>query len=46
MLSSLIKLHLLLQPGVEVGRLSLALNFLADHLAVAEQFERLEARAL
>ena len=42
----LIELRLLLQPGAAVGRLRFPLDPLADHLAAAEQFERLEEQAL
>ena len=45
-LNYLIELRLLLQPGVAVGRLRFPLDPLADHLAAAEQFERLEEQAL
>jgi hypothetical protein len=45
-LSSPIELRLLLQPGSAVGRLRFPLDSLAEHLAAAEQFERLEAQAL
>jgi formylglycine-generating enzyme required for sulfatase activity len=46
LLGYLIELRLLLQPGAAVGRLRFPLDPLADHLAAAEQFERLEAQAL
>jgi formylglycine-generating enzyme required for sulfatase activity len=46
LLGYLIKLRLLLQPGAAVGRLRFPLDPLADHLAAAEQFERLEEQAL
>ena len=46
LLGYLIELRLLLQPGAAVGRLRLPLDPLADHLAAAEQFERLEEQAL
>ena len=46
LLNSLIDLRLMLQPGAAVGRLRFPLDSLADHLAAAEQFERLEAQAL
>ena len=45
-LGYLIELRLLLQPGAAVGRLRFPLDPLADHLAAAEQFERLEEEAL
>jgi formylglycine-generating enzyme required for sulfatase activity len=45
-LGYLIELRLLLQPGAAVGRLRFPLDPLADHLAAAEQFERLEEQAL
>jgi formylglycine-generating enzyme required for sulfatase activity len=46
LLGYLIELRLLLQPGAAVGRLRFPLDPLADHLAAAEQFERLEEQAL
>jgi formylglycine-generating enzyme required for sulfatase activity len=46
LLSYLIELRLLLQPGAALDRLRFPLDPLADHLAAAEQFERLEAQAL
>jgi formylglycine-generating enzyme required for sulfatase activity len=46
LLGYLIELRLLLQPGAAVGRLRFPLDPLADHLAAAEQFERLEEKAL
>jgi len=46
LLSYLIELRLLLQPGAAVGQLRFPLDPLADHLAAAEQFERLEEQAL
>ena len=46
LLSYLIELRLLLQPGAALDRLRFPLDPLADHLAAAEQFERLEALAL
>jgi formylglycine-generating enzyme required for sulfatase activity len=46
LLAYLIELRLLLQPGAAVGRLRFPLDPLADHLAAAEQFERLEEQAL
>jgi formylglycine-generating enzyme required for sulfatase activity len=46
LLGYLIELRLLLQPGAAVGRLRFPLDPLADHLAAAEQFERLEQQAL
>ena len=46
LLGYLIELRLLLQPGAAAGRLRFPLDPLADHLAAAEQFERLEERAL
>jgi formylglycine-generating enzyme required for sulfatase activity len=46
LLGYLIELRLLLQPGAGVGRLRFPLDPLADHLAAAEQFERLEEQAL
>jgi formylglycine-generating enzyme required for sulfatase activity len=46
LLMYLIELRLLLQPGAAVGRLRFPLDPLADHLAAAEQFERLEEQAL
>jgi formylglycine-generating enzyme required for sulfatase activity len=46
LLGYLIELRLLLQPGAAVGRLRFPLDPLADHLAAAEQFERLEDQAL
>ncbi|MFM9103566.1 MAG: hypothetical protein ACKOPS_20440, partial [Cyanobium sp.] len=42
----LIELRLLLQPGAAAGRLRVPLDPLADHLAAAEQVERLEVQAL
>jgi len=45
-LGYLVELRLLLQPGAAVGRLRFPLDPLADHLAAAEQFERLEEQAL
>jgi formylglycine-generating enzyme required for sulfatase activity len=42
----LIDLRLLLRPGAAAGRLRFPLDPLADHLAAAEQFERLEEQAL
>jgi formylglycine-generating enzyme required for sulfatase activity len=44
-LGYLIELRLLLRPGVAVGRLRFPLDPLADHLAAAEQFERLDEQA-
>ncbi|MCS5692126.1 SUMF1/EgtB/PvdO family nonheme iron enzyme [Cyanobium sp. FGCU-6] len=46
LLGYLIELRLLLQPGAAAGRLRFPLDPLADHLAAAEQFERLEEQAL
>ncbi len=46
LLGYLIELRLLLQPGAALDRLRFPLDPLADHLAAAEQFERLEALAL
>lgn len=46
LLGYLIDLRLLLQPGAAVGRLRFPLDPLADHLAAAEQFERLEEQGL
>jgi formylglycine-generating enzyme required for sulfatase activity len=46
LLGYLIELRLLLQPGAALDRLRFPLDPLADHLAAAEQFERLEAQAL
>lgn len=46
LLGYLIELRLLLQPGAAVGRLRFPLDPLADHLAAAEMFERLEEQAL
>jgi formylglycine-generating enzyme required for sulfatase activity len=46
LLGYLTELRLLLQPGAAVGRLRFPLDPLADHLAAAEQFERLEEQAL
>ena len=46
LLAYLIELRLLLQPGAAAGRLRFPLDPLADHLAAAEQFERLEEQAL
>ncbi|HBH74701.1 MAG TPA: hypothetical protein DDY43_15040 [Synechococcales bacterium UBA10510] len=46
LLGYLIKLRLLLQPGAALDRLRFPLDPLADHLAAAEQFERLEAQTL
>jgi formylglycine-generating enzyme required for sulfatase activity len=46
LLGYLIELRLLLQPGAAVGRLRFPLDPLADHLAAAEQFERLEEEAV
>lgn len=46
LLGYLIELRLLVQPGAAVGRLRFPLDPLADHLAAAEQFERLEQQAL
>jgi formylglycine-generating enzyme required for sulfatase activity len=46
LLGYLIELRLLLQPGAAVGLLRFPLDPLADHLAAAEQFERLEEQAL
>jgi formylglycine-generating enzyme required for sulfatase activity len=46
LLEYLIELRLLLQPGASAGRLRFPLDPLADHLAAAEQFERLEEQAL
>jgi formylglycine-generating enzyme required for sulfatase activity len=46
LLGYLIELRLLLQPSAALDRLRFPLDPLADHLAAAEQFERLEAQAL
>jgi formylglycine-generating enzyme required for sulfatase activity len=46
LLGYLIELRLLLQPSAALDRLRFPLDPLADHLAAAEQFERLEALAL
>ena len=46
LLGYLIELRLLLQPGAALDRLRFPLDPLADHLAAAEQFERLEEQAL
>ncbi|MFN5465240.1 MAG: hypothetical protein ACK5CQ_09360, partial [Cyanobacteriota bacterium] len=45
-LGYLMDLKLLVRPGAAVGRLRFPLDPLADHLAAAEQFERLEEQAL
>jgi formylglycine-generating enzyme required for sulfatase activity len=45
-LGYLMDLMLLVRPGAAAGRLRFPLDPLADHLAAAEQFERLEEQAL
>ncbi|MFN9621835.1 MAG: SUMF1/EgtB/PvdO family nonheme iron enzyme, partial [Cyanobacteriota bacterium] len=45
-LAYLMELRLLVRPGAEAGQLRFPLDPLADHLAAAEQFNRLEEQAL